>query len=88
MYGDLNTPAFHRGGPVPSALACDNVPTPKRQAKPKAAKAPIVPLSLDIEDTELFRRRWESEIMKDCGTADAIDLKMSAEDRTTLGISV
>jgi hypothetical protein len=67
-----------------AAHSAGTAPLAKAKPKPKV----IVPLSVDITDLEVFRRRWEQAIMKDCSTADAIDMKMSAEDRSALGINV
>ncbi len=87
LYGDLATPSFSRVS-LTAPTGANSAAVPKREAKPRKEKEKLVALSVDIADPDVFRRRWESEITKECSTADTIDLKMSADDRQTLGISV
>jgi len=87
LYGDLGMPTFNRHQP-PGAPVAVILPGAKRAAKPKQERPAAIALSLDIEDEGVFRQRWDQEIVKECGSADAIDLKMTAEDRSGLGISV
>jgi hypothetical protein len=88
LYGDLTAPSF-RGSQQSAAPSAGTAPGSKREAKPpKPKKEKEVELSLDISDPQVFRHRWDKEITKDCSAADAIDMKMSAEDRGELGINV
>jgi hypothetical protein len=87
LYGDLGMPSFARVSQHADAPAAISLPA-KRAAKPKQERPPVIALSLDIEDSVVFRHRWDQEITKECSSADAMDMKMTAEDRSMLGISV
>ena len=88
LYGDLGMPSFARGCQHSDAPAAIMLPAAKRAAKPKQERPAVIALSLDIEDPVVFRHRWDQEITKECTAADAMDMKMTAEDRSSLGISV
>jgi hypothetical protein len=88
LYGDLGMPSFARGCPQSGAPVPVIVPAAKRPAKAKQDRPAAIALSLDIEDHAVFRLRWDQEITKECTSADAMDMKITAEDRSSLGISV
>lgn len=88
LYGDLGMPAFGRSSQQACAPVSESAPAAKRAAKPKQERPAVIPLSLDIEDVAVFRTRWDHEITKECSAAEAADLKLTAEDRSSLGISV
>lgn len=84
IFSDVSSPVFAQGKQA-GALLTNRASYCER--KPKPRKDDLVSLSLDTDDIEHVRRGWDGEITKCCITAEALDLRMCAGDRESLGIS-